>query len=185
MSRPHEAPIRSSGALAVVFLVGACGAKVVAPEAQDGAGDSAASVSPDVGSCPTDIRAPIPTPVCDDARDSSEDKWTAMDAAVWQADAQPHIVLVRVRGGLMPCAGPSEDGAAYDYLLEWNRKSQLCVRAAITSLGGHMHSDDAGQLNAVPAELTWSQIEDVGALRDVIYIKGLGLNNAGLKNIAR
>lgn len=181
MRRRLDVPILRVAPLVLIALLCGCGASVT-PQKHDGTGSSdvggTSSVTharnPDhprlVGTCPVDIRVPIPNARCGDDRESSEGKWSEEDAEVWQSNDGPYHVEVVVRDGLIPCPESGETGEASDYRMEWNRQAQHCVRVLIEDIGGEMHSSPAPQVNSIAAELTWDHIQEVAELPQVMEV---------------
>jgi hypothetical protein len=124
---------------------------------------------PGTPGCPPDLSQPIPVRSCPTDRNSLAGKLDERThAAFLAAGDNPLDVSILVSGGAQLCpleACSRETCPAREAVLQrWedeNRASQRCVRALISEVGGASSSEVFYIVNAVTANLTWSQAQIV------------------------
>jgi hypothetical protein len=134
--------------------------------------------------CPPDFDAPIIAPICSSETVSNTGKFSSEAAAIWQASTEPNEVIIAVRREHHLCPLPDCPGRTgcpeRDRYLAWQdemaRASQACVRALIASIGGTASDEVFAVGNALPAFLSWGQIQTVAAHPDVLSME----SNIGL-----
>jgi hypothetical protein len=112
----------------------------------------------------------VPKRICSGATQAAaaDDKFSAANAARWQASQAPNDVLISVTEGAHVCRLPEcpsgEKGCpAVNTLInfweEEDRAAQACVRDAIAAVGGSASPEVLGLINAFEAMLTWDQLQ--------------------------
>ena len=164
----EEAPLRKWTKFRV-FAGLLCAAIGCSSDAEVPSSDDPETQLSDIASdCPVDTTQPIPEPSCPSKREPLV-KWSDRDESRWTSTSGPHRVLVRVSGGRAVCPAPTcptrpnpcpEYEAIRRYSEEWNWRSQRCVRALITDIGGTASEERFWVVNVISAELTWQQIQN-------------------------